>query len=140
MDVPFRRARAVQLVMATNVFPLLIEFAPGTRIECEPEFVSKLPIIGNGPPATRVVFSDGAKINLPTDQIVFSDDTGGAARVGFGGMNSAGLEAGQLAFYRFRDLKPEHDLSPERAQRMTLEPRMVTSISVDGRIVWPRSS
>ena len=124
--------------MTLNAFPLFIEFAPGSHVEREPDFVSKLPIVGNGPPATRVVFQDGVKVHLPTDQIVFSEDAGGAARVGFGGMSAAGLEDGQLTFYRFHDLKSAALLSPERAQRMTLDPRMVTSVSVDGRVVWPR--
>ena len=122
----------------TNSFPLFIEFIAGTHIEREAEHVSTLPIVGNGPPATRIVFADGVKVHLPTDQIVFSDDAGGVAKVGFGGMSSAGLEEGQLAFYRFHDLKPAALLSPERGQRMTLEPRMVTSVSVDGRVVWPK--
>ena len=32
-----------------NNYPLLIEFVPGTRISREPEVVSKLPILQNGP-------------------------------------------------------------------------------------------
>jgi hypothetical protein len=123
--------------MTMKAFPLLIEFVPGTRVHREPEFVSKLPIIRNGPPGTFVVFADGAKVPLPTDQIVFAEDAGGIARVGFGGMSAAGLEDGQLVFYRVRDLQPAELLSPERGRRMTLEPRMVTSIAVDGRVVWP---
>ena len=70
-----------------NTYPLLIEFVPGTRISREPEVVSKLPILQNGPPGTSVVFGDGATVPLPTDQIVFAEDGGGAARVGFGGMS-----------------------------------------------------
>ena len=45
-----------------NNYPLLIEFAPGTHISREPEFVSKLPILQNRPPGTSVVFGDGAKV------------------------------------------------------------------------------
>lgn len=120
-------------------FPLLIQFVGGTRIDCEPEFVSILPIVRNGPPATRIVFADGTKVHLPTDQIVFAEDHGGVARVAFGGMSAAGMEDGQLVFYRVHDLQPAALLSPERSQRMTLEPRMVTSVTVDGRVVWPRS-
>ena len=70
-----------------NAYPLLIEFVSGTRITREPEVVSKLPILQNGPPGTSVVFGDGAEVPLPTDQIVFADDGGGAAHVGFGGMS-----------------------------------------------------
>ena len=39
---------------------LLIEFVPGTRVYREPEVVSKLPIVPNGPPGgvARVKSSD----------------------------------------------------------------------------------
>jgi hypothetical protein len=123
--------------MTMKAFPLLIEFVSGTRVYREPEFVSKLPILRNGPPGTFVVFADGVKVPLPTDQIVFTEEEGGVASVGFGGMSAAGLEDGQLVFYRVRDLQPAELLSPERGRRMTLEPRMVTSVAVDGRVVWP---
>ena len=72
-------------------YPLLIEFVPGTHISREPEVLSKLPILRNGPPGTSVVFGDGATVPLPTDQIVFAEDGGGAARVGFGGMSLEGM-------------------------------------------------
>ena len=121
-----------------NAYPLLIEFVSGTRITREPEVVSKLPILHNGPPGTSVVFRDGAEVPLPTDQIVFAEDTGGAAQVGFGGMSFEGLDGGELVFLRVRDLQPEALLSPERGRRMTLDPRLVASIAVDGRVVWPR--
>jgi hypothetical protein len=122
-----------------NDFPLLIEFVPGTTLHREPDFVPRLPIVQNGPPGTSVVFPDGAKVPVPTDQIVFADDATGAARVGFGGMSFEGIEDGYLVFYRVRDLQPEEKLSPERGRRMTLEPRTVSSILVDGRKVWPRA-
>ena len=121
-----------------NAYPLLIEFAPGTRITREPEVVSKLPILQNGPPGTSVVFRDGAQVPLPTDQIVFAADDSGAAHVAFGGMSFDGVDGDLLVFLRVRDLKPEALLSPHRGRRMTLEPRMVASIAVDGRTVWPR--
>ena len=121
-----------------NAYPLLIEFVSGTRITREPEVMSKLPILHNGPPGTSIVFRDGAEVPLPTDQIVFAEDTGGAARVGFGGMSFEGIEGGELVFLRVRDLQPEALLSPERGRRMTLDPRLVASIAVDGRVVWPR--
>jgi hypothetical protein len=121
-----------------NDYPLLIEFVPGTSIHREPEFVPKLPIVQNGPPGTTVVFRDGAKVPLPTDQIVFAEDVGGAARVGFGGMSFEGIEGTQFVFFRVRDLQPEETLSPERGRKMTLEPRMISSIAVDGRVVWPK--
>ena len=126
--------------MMTSDCPLLIEFAPGTRIHREPDHVSRLPIVQNGPPGTRVIFASGTKVSLPTDQIVLTDDAGGAggAVVGFGGMSFEGLEDGFLVFYRVREIHPEELLSPERGRKMTLEPGMVASISVSGRVVWPR--
>lgn len=117
--------------------PLLIEFIAKTQLYREPEVVPKLPIVQNGPPGTFVVFSDGRKVPLPTDQIVFDDDTTGRARVGFGGMSFEGLEDGYLVFYRVRDLRPEEELSPQRGRRMTLEPQMVSAIYLDGRKAWP---
>ena len=122
-------------------YPLLIEFVPGARVSRDPAFVafvSTLPIAQNGPPGTSVVFADGARTPLPTDQIVFAEDGDGAARVGFGGMSFEGLEGGQLVFLRIRDLQPEEQLSPQRGRRMTLNPRTVTSVSVEGRVVWPQ--
>lgn len=118
-------------------FPLLIEFVSGTSIYREPETVPQLPIVQNGPPGTFVIFADGRKVPLPTDQIVFADDTGGRARVGFGGMSFEGIEDGRLVFFRVRDLQPEELLSPQRGRKMTLEPHMVSAILVDGRKVWP---
>ena len=123
-----------------NDFPLLVEFVPRTKLYREPETIPKLPIVQNGPPGTFVVFSDGRKVPLPTDQIVLADDTGGSARVGFGGMSFEGMEEGHLVFYRVRDLRPEGELSPQRGRKMTLEPQMVSSIYVDDRLVWPLGS
>ena len=123
-----------------NDFPLLIKFVSGTSLYREPDFIPKLPILQNGPPGTFVVFSGGRKVSLPTDQIVFSDDTGGGARVGFGGMSFEGMQESHLVFYRVRDLRPEEELSPQRGRKMTLEPHMVSSIYVDGRHVWPLGS
>jgi hypothetical protein len=123
-----------------NTVPLLIEFVRGTSLYREPEVISKLPIVQNGPPGTFVVFADGARVSLPTDQIVLADDSGVGARVGFGGMTFGGMDDGRLTFHRVRDLQPEELLSPERGRKMTLAPHMVTSIHVDGREVWPFGS
>src|SRR5436190_1182270 len=114
-----------------QAFPLLIQFVPGTRVSREPEFVSALPILQNGPPGTFVVFADGTKVPLPTDQIVYTDDKGGSARVGFGGMSAAGMEDDKLVFYRVRDLQPDALLSPQRGRKMTLNPDTVASVAVD---------
>jgi hypothetical protein len=77
-------------------------------------------------------------VPLPTDQIVLAEDGGATARVGFGGMSFEGMEGDQLVFLRVRDLQPKELLSPQRGRRMTLNPRIVASIAVDGRVVWPQ--
>ena len=117
--------------------PLLIDFATPSSIFREPNRVSTLLIIGNGPPGTFVIFPNRLKVSLPTDQIVFADDTGGRARVGFGGMQFVGLQDGQLMFVRIRELLPEEQLSPARSHTMLIDPQWVSAVSVDGRPVWP---
>ena len=116
--------------------PLLIDFATPSSIFREHNRISTLRIIGNGPPGTFVVFPNGLRVSLPTDQIVFADDTGGHARVGFGGMQFVGPEEGHLVFVRIRELLPEDQLSPARSHTMLLDSHWVTTISVDGRPVW----
>ena len=116
--------------------PLLIDFATPSSIFREHNRISPLRIIGNGPPGTFVVFRDGLRVSLPTDQIVFADDSGGHARVGFGGMQFVGAEEGHLVFMRIRELLPEDQLSPARSHTMLLDSNWVATISVDGRPVW----
>jgi hypothetical protein len=116
--------------------PLLVEFVPRTRVYREPDATPKLPIVHNGPPGTFVIFGSGARVSLPTDQIVFADDSSGAACIGFGGMHFEGMCDGQLVFRRVREIWPDELLSPQRGRRMTLEPQMVASIYVGGREVW----
>ena len=117
--------------------PLVIEFATPTSLQREQHRPSALPIIGNGPPGTFVVFPDGLRVSLPTDQIVFADDSAGHVRVGFGGMQFMGVDEGQLAFARVRELVPDDQLSPARSHKMLLNPQWLTAIIVDGRPVWP---
>lgn len=119
-------------------FPLVIRFILGARLERQAAVTPKLPIVQNGPPGTFVIFPDGRRLPLPTDQIVEARDGGGGAEVAFGGMSFEGLEEGLLVFDRVRDLVPEHLLSPERGRRMTIEPAMVRSIDVDGKPTWPK--
>ena len=121
-------------------FPLLIDFATPSSIFREQNRISTLRIIGNGPPGTFVLFPNGLRVSLPTDQIVFADDSGGHARVGFGGMQFAGSEEGALVFVRIRELLPEDQLSPARSHTMRLESQRVATISVDGHPVWPGRS
>jgi hypothetical protein len=119
------------------VAPLVIDFATPTSLLREQHRPSGLPIVGNGPPGTFVVFPDGFKVSLPTDQIVAADDSAGYARVGFGGMTFVGVEDGQLAFIRIRELFPDDQLSPDRSHKMLLNPRWVSTITVDGQAAWP---
>jgi hypothetical protein len=116
----------------------VVEFVPGSRVHREPPFVPGLPILGNGPPGTFVSFAGGRRVPLPTDQITAAHDDGGAARVTFGGMRFEGVEGGQLTFRRVRELAAEHQLSPERGRRMTLEPEMVVAVFMEGRLAWGR--
>jgi hypothetical protein len=118
--------------------PLLIDFATPSSIFREQNRVSALRIIGNGPPGTFVLFPDGLRVSLPTDQIVSADDAGGHARVGFGGMQFIGSEGGQLVFVRIRELLPEDRLSPDRSHRMLLDSQRVSTITVDGHPTWRR--
>jgi hypothetical protein len=117
------------------VIPLLIEFAAGTRLVRELDLPQGLPIVGNGPPGTFVVFTDGLRVSLPTDQIVYADDSGAGARVGFGGMRFAGIEAERLIFHRVREMHPEEQLSPARSRVMVLSMEWISSISIDGHRV-----
>ena len=119
------------------MIPLLIDFATPSSIFREPNRISTLRIIGNGPPGTFVIFPDRLKVSLPTDQIVFADDASGHARVGFGGMQFVGSETGQLVFARIRELHAEDQLSPERSYTMRLDQKWVAAVSVEGRPVWP---
>ncbi len=118
--------------------PLVIDFASSTTLLREQNRTSALPIIGNGPPGTFVLFPDGLRVSLPTDQIVFADDTSGQVRVEFGGMQFVGLDEGQLTFVRVRELLPEDQLSPDRSHIMRLDPQWVAAIVQDGRPMWPR--
>jgi hypothetical protein len=117
--------------------PLLIDFATPSSIFREQNRISPLRIIGNGPPGTFVDFPDGLRVSLPTDQVVFADDTAGHARVGFGGMQFVGAEEGHLVFKRILELFPEDQLSPARSHTMRLDSQWVTAVSVNGRPVWP---
>ncbi len=123
--------------MTDSTVPLLIDFAVATSLLRERDRASDLPIVGNGPPGTFVVFASGLRVSLPTDQIVFADDSGGHARVAFGGMRFTGQDDGRLTFVRVRELHPESALSPSRSHRMVLEREWVTAIHADGQPVWP---
>jgi hypothetical protein len=117
--------------------PLTIRFAPGSTLVREQDRPSDLPIHRNGPPGTFVVLP-GWRVSLPTDQIVFADDSAGAACVAFGGFRFDGLRDNVLTFTRVRDLEPEERLSPARSFVMRLDPAWVDWIEADGAIAWRR--
>lgn len=120
--------------------PLLIDFVGPSTLLREQDRPSVLPIVGNGPPGTFVVFPDRLRVSLPTDQVIVADDADGHARVGFGGMQFAGVEDGRLAFVRVRELFPEEELSPARSRKMLLDPQWVSRIAVNGDVVWRADS
>ena len=115
---------------------MTIDFTTPSSIIREQNRISQLPIIGNGPPGTFVLFPNGFRVSLPTDQIVLADDTDGHARVEFGGMEFVGWEEGELVFQRVRELFPEDQLSPDRSHTMRLDSQRVVTVSVAGRPVW----
>lgn len=112
---------------------LRIAFAPGSRLLREADRTSDLPIVRNGPPGTFVLLP-GVRVSLPTDQIVTADDDGGCVVITFGGFHFDGLRDGRLTFSRVRDLRPEHELSPDRSWTMLLDPEWVRSVEEDGRV------
>ena len=120
--------------------PLLIDFVTPSSIFREPDRPSTFRIIGNGPPGTFVLFSTGLRVSLPTDQVVYADDSSGRARVGFGGMQFTGLDGEHLVFVRVREVLPEEQLSPARSHTMRLDSRLVATVSMDGRPVWRNGS
>jgi hypothetical protein len=118
---------------------LVITFVSPSSLHREQHRPSMLPIVGNGPPGTFVVFPEtNLRVSLPTDQIVYADASGGHAVVGFGGMSYVGEDEGILLFVRVRELLPEDQLSPARSHTMRLEARWIANVSVEGRTVWPR--
>ena len=80
----------------------MIEFAAPASLLRERDRASALPIVGNGPPGTFVVFPNGLRVSLPTDQIVLAEETDGHVRVGFGGMQYVGTEDGRSLQSRAR--------------------------------------
>ena len=122
------------------MIPLLIDFAAPSSIMRERNRMSTFRIIGNGPPGTFVLFPHGFRISLPTDQIVFADDTKGFARVGFGGMQFVGSKEEHLVFARIREVLPEDQLSPARSHTMRLDSQRVATVSQDGHPVWRSGS
>jgi hypothetical protein len=123
---------------------LVIEFSAGTTLLRESDRPSQLPIVGNGPPGTFVLFPDGLRVSLPTDQIVAADDDGGHVRAEFGGMRFLGLERdveqmsdARLVFVRFREVQPSDRLSPDRSHTMYLEQRWVSAVDSAGVRSWP---
>jgi hypothetical protein len=123
-----------------DAIPLLIDFAAPSSLFREDNRISALPILGNGPPGTFVLFPGRLRVSLPTDQIVFADDAAGHARVGFGGMRFEGPDDGELVFLRAGEVLPLEQLSPDRSHTMRLDAQWVTAVSVDGQVVWQNAA
>ena len=119
-----------------NEIRLRIDFVAPSTLLREYDRPSALPIIGNGPPGTFVLFPDGLRMSLPTDQIVDADDRTDHARVAFGGMQFVGLHEGQLVFVRVREVLPEELLSPARSHTMRLDPARVQEVALGGLLLW----
>ena len=117
---------------------LRITFAAGSRLQREQDRLSDLPIHRNGPPGTFVILP-GVRISLPTDQIVEVDEHDDHVTITFGGFQVDGLRDGRLVFTRVRELRPEHELSPDRSLTMTLDPSWVRSVDAGGIRVFPAS-
>lgn len=115
---------------------LRIDFVHGTRLFHEADRPTQFPIYRNGPPGTFVLFADGLRVSLPTDQIVAAGDARGHVRVSFGGMAFAGVVDGQLTFRRVRELRREEELSPDRSHVMVLDPAWVASVGIGDRPIW----
>jgi hypothetical protein len=137
---PCRATDRAQTRGGVRDIPLLIDFASPSSLLRERDRASALPIVGNGPPGTFVVFPSGLRVSLPTDQIVFADDTAGHARVGFGGMRFVESCEGRLVFVRVREVLPADQLSPARSYTMRLETQWVSSVVAGGRPVWPSAA
>jgi hypothetical protein len=120
---------------------LTITFAARTRLHQEEDRKSQLPIHRNGPPGTFVLFPNGLRVSLPTDQIVSADVSQGCAIVVFGGMHFVGEKATDLIFVRARELWPEDALSPARSHTMVLDAAWVQSVDDAHTRLWsaPRS-
>ena len=115
---------------------LRIDFVAGTRLFREADRPTHLPIYRNGPPGTFVLFADGLRVSLPTDQIVAADDACGHVSVSFGGMGFTGVVDGHLTFRRVREMRAEAELSPDRSHVMLLDPAWVTSVVFEDRPIW----
>ena len=116
--------------------PVTVEFVRPSSLLRQRDRASALPILGNGPPGTFVIFPDGLHVSLPTDQIIDADDGDGHVCVTFGGMAFRHADAGQLVFDRVRELRPETELSPARSHRMILDQRWVAVVRSPRGRLW----
>ena len=118
--------------------PLVVEFAPGSRVEAHEMETAEEAERPQIPRDALIRFADGREIPVPADQIVLEEQEKGAARVGFGGVSFEGMVDGQLAFWRVKDIAPEDTLAADRDIRFLVPPELVSSIAVHGVTVWPK--
>src|SRR4051812_30878927 len=94
--------------------PLVVEFAPGSRVEAhEMEYAGEADQ-ASFPRDALIRFTDGREVPVPADQIVLEEHDDGGAKVGFGGVSFEGMIDGQLAFWRVKDIAPEDMLPVDR--------------------------
>jgi hypothetical protein len=110
--------------------PVVIEFAPGSRLQNSEDSDALAA-------EAIVILKNGLRISVPADQIVASGSPGGVM-LGLGGMSFEGMQDGKFVFWRVRDLLPEDRLSPDRGDKMTLDPAAISRIQVQGTQVYPR--
>ncbi len=115
---------------------LVVEFVSPSTLVSERDRPSALPIVGNGPPGTFVLMAHGLRVSLPTDQIVAAEDSGGFARVAFGGMRFTSLDDTHLTAQRVREVLPDSRLSPARSHVMRLETAWIRRVLEHGQLAW----
>jgi hypothetical protein len=122
--------------------PLVVEFAPGSRVEAVEAAPEADPRTSPDtlPKDALIRFADGTEVPVPADQIVLEEQGRDSARVGFGGVSFEGMVEGQLAFWRVKDIAPEEALAPDREIRFLIDPRRVSSVLVRGTQVWPKKA
>ena len=128
----------------TKQSPVVVEFSKGAKVFVDPGIPTTPvhPDLREGPPPTQVRLADGTLVELPSDQMLFSEQTkSGTSRVGLGGMSFEGTsDEGKLLFWRVLDLLPEENIAWNRIDRIALDPRQVSQVLVDGRVVWKFSA
>ena len=134
--------------MANSQIPVIIEFQAGSQVSDVPAEPVVFSGVAPSAPQLSIVTPDGRRALLPTDQVVLNEivaarkgaPRSGLIRIGLGGMSFEGLEASQLVFWRVREVLPDGHVGPGSADKILIDPEMVTAIHVRGSRVWPTSN